>query len=122
MVNASVHLLAQMAMPVSRLLASQCLWTCSQATPRFYLAAVEKNCSLATWYLQSLQLRTKCLSKTLLSTGHILHRHIAIIMKPSPPFPISDVVMVQGLLLIFLHSCEIKSGSGLGTRLVAGIP
>ena len=55
-------------------------------------------------------------------TGRILHRHIAIIMKPSPPFLISDVVMVQGLLLIFLHSCEIKSGSGLGTKLVAGIP
>ena len=25
--------------------------------------------------------------------------------------------MVPGLLPIFLHSCEIKSGSGLGTRL-----
>ena len=28
-----------------------------------------------------------------------------------------DVVMVLGLLPIFLHSCEIKSGSGLGMRL-----
>ena len=26
--------------------------------------------------------------------------------------------MVPGLLPIFLHGCEIKSGSGLGTRLV----
>ena len=34
----------------------------------------------------------------------------------SPPLPICDVVMVPGLLPI-LHSCEIKSGSGLGTRL-----
>ena len=25
--------------------------------------------------------------------------------------------MVPGLLQIFLHGCEIKSGSGLGTRL-----
>ena len=28
-----------------------------------------------------------------------------------------DVVLVPGLLPIFLHGCEIKSGSGLGTRL-----
>ena len=40
-------------------------------------------------------------------------------MKSSPPFPVRDVVMVPGLLPIFLHGCEIKSGSGLGTRLVA---
>ena len=33
------------------------------------------------------------------------------------PFPVRDVVMVPGLLPIFLHGCEIKSGSGLGTRL-----
>ena len=38
-------------------------------------------------------------------------------MKLSPPFPVRDVVLVAGLLLIFLHGCEIKSGSGLGTRL-----
>ena len=31
--------------------------------------------------------------------------------------PVRDVVMVPGLLSIFLHGCEIKSGSGLGTRL-----
>ena len=30
-----------------------------------------------------------------------------------------DVAMIPGLLLIFLHGCEIKSGSGLGTRLYA---
>ena len=36
-------------------------------------------------------------------TGCILRGHIAII--------------VLGLLPIFLHSCQIKSGSGLGTRL-----
>ena len=52
-----------------------------------------------------------------LLTGCILHGHVAIITKPSPPFPVCDVVLIQGLLLIFLHSCEMKSGSGLGTRL-----
>ena len=38
----------------------------------------------------------------------------------SPPFPARDVdvAMIPGLLPIFLHGCEIKSGSGLGTRLV----
>ena len=47
----------------------------------------------------------------------VLARHIAIITKPSPPFLVHDVVMVPGLLPTFLHSCEIKSGSGLGWRL-----
>ena len=37
--------------------------------------------------------------------------------KPSPPFPVRDVVLLPGLLPIFLHGCEIKSGSGLGTML-----
>ena len=37
--------------------------------------------------------------------------------KPSPPFPVHDAVLIPGLLPIFLHGCEIKSGSGLGTRL-----
>ena len=35
----------------------------------------------------------------------------------SPPFPVCDIAMIPGLLPIFLHSCEIKSGSGLRTRL-----
>ena len=35
----------------------------------------------------------------------------------SPPFPVRDVVLLPGLLPIFLHGCEIKSGRGLGTRL-----
>ena len=47
----------------------------------------------------------------------VLARHTAIITKPSPPFLVRDVVMVPGLLPTFLHSCEIKSGSGLGWRL-----
>ena len=38
-------------------------------------------------------------------------------MKSSPPFLTCDVVMVPGLLPSSLHSHEIKSGSGLGTRL-----
>ena len=55
-------------------------------------------------------------------TGRILHWHSAIIMKSSPhyvspPFPVCDVVLVPGLLPIFLHSCEIKSGNGLGMKL-----
>ena len=33
---------------------------------------------------------------------------------PCLPFPARDVAMIPGLLLIFLHSCEIKFGSGLG--------
>jgi len=45
----------------------------------------------------------------------IYHRHIA---KPSP-FPVCNVVMESGLLPIFLHNCEKKSGSGLWTRLLA---
>ena len=35
----------------------------------------------------------------------------------SPPFRVREVAKIPGLLLIFLHGCEIKSGSGLGTRL-----
>ena len=35
----------------------------------------------------------------------------------NPPFPVRDVVLLPGLLPIFLHGCEIKSGRGLGTRL-----
>ena len=42
-------------------------------------------------------------------------------MKPSPPFPVRDVVLVPGLVPIFLHGCEIKSGSVLGTRLRVSI-
>jgi len=34
-----------------------------------------------------------------------------------PPFPVRDVVMIPGLLPIFHHECEIKSGSGLWMRL-----
>ena len=33
------------------------------------------------------------------------------------PRPLPDIVLIPGLLLIFLHSCEIKFGRGLGTRL-----
>ena len=33
-----------------------------------------------------------------------------------PPFPVCDTVLIPGLLPIFLHGCEIKSGRGLGTR------
>ena len=44
--------------------------------------------------------------------------------KPSPRYvltestiPVRDAVLIPGLLPIFLHGCEIKSGRGLGTRL-----
>ena len=52
-----------------------------------------------------------------LLTGHIVCGHVAIITKPSPQFLVCDVVLIPGLLLIFLHGCEIKSGSSLETRL-----
>ena len=42
---------------------------------------------------------------------------VRIMYEPSPPFPVREIVLIPGLLPIFLHSCEIKSGSGLGTRL-----
>ena len=35
------------------------------------------------------------------------------INRASPPFPVHDIVLIPGLLQIFLHGCEIKSGSGL---------
>ena len=42
-------------------------------------------------------------------------------LKPRPTkkkvHPVGDVVLIPGLLPIFLYGCEIKSGSGLGTRL-----
>ena len=46
-----------------------------------------------------------------------LYPLVYIILKKSLPFLVSDVVMVPSLLLIFLCSCKIRSGSGLGTRL-----
>ena len=58
--------------------------------------------------------------------GSLLHHRLASswtgngglgLYQPSPPFPVRDVPMIPGLLPIFLHGCEIKSGSGLGTRL-----
>ena len=59
-----------------------------------------------------------------LLTGCIVRGHVAIIAKPSPHYVITestisgcDVILIPGLLLIFLHGCEIKSGWGLGTRL-----
>ena len=35
-----------------------------------------------------------------------------------PPFLVRDVVMNPSLLPIFFHGCKIKSGSGLGKRLL----
>ena len=57
-----------------------------------------------------------CGEKSVEGLGSLLC-HVAIITKPSPPFPVRDVVLIPGLLPIFIHGCEIKSGSGLGTRL-----
>ena len=60
-----------------------------------------------------------------LLTGHIVRGHVAVITKPSPHYVLTestisgrDVVLLPGLLPIFLHDCAIKSGSGLGMRLV----
>ena len=74
----------------------------NNATPRLYLTAVEKIGSRPGIITMS-QNR---------NGGHGLY-------KPSPPFPVRDVLMIPGLLPIFLHGCEIKSGSGLGTRLLS---
>ena len=46
--------------------------------------------------------------------GRILCGHVAIIRKRSPPFLVCDIVLLPRLLLIFLHSCEIKSKSAWG--------
>ena len=60
----------------------------------------------------------------LVNTSHIVCGHVAIITKLSPQYVITkstisnhDVVLLPGLLLIFLHGCEIKSGWGLGMGL-----
>ena len=66
------------------------------------------------WYMRSPQLLAKRLGKLYCSiarcTGRILHGHLAIITKPSPHYVLNESTS-------FLHGCEIKSGSGLGTRL-----
>ena len=49
--------------------------------------------------------------------GSVSTNRVHITYWPSPPFPVHDVVLLPGLLPIFLHGCEIKSGRGLGTRL-----
>ena len=41
-----------------------------------------------------------------------------VLTESSPSFPVRDVVLIPGLLPIFLYGCEIKSRSGLGTRLM----
>ena len=68
------------------------------------------HCSLVTQYLRSCQqMSRQILLFARIITGFILRGHVAIIMKLSLPVP--------ALLPIFLYSCEIKSGSGLGMRL-----
>ena len=66
---------------------------------------------------------------SIVTLGCILCGHVAVITKPSPhyiykpcpPIPARDVAMIPCRpLLIFLHSCKIKSGIGLGTRLSFG--
>jgi len=47
----------------------------------------------------------------------LLHHGPEMVDLPSPPFPVCDVAMIPGLLLIFLHGCEINLNSGPGTRL-----
>ena len=64
---------------------------------------------------------SKSLGKLLLFarllTGCILHRHVAIITKPSPPFPVHDVVLVPGILPIFFPWLRDKIWEWPGTRL-----
>ena len=49
--------------------------------------------------------------------GSSLHHRPEMVDLVSPPFLVHDVAIIPGLLPIFLHGCEIKSGSGLGMRL-----
>ena len=53
-----------------------------------------------------------CLIEKKIVTMHLNENY-----KPSPLFPVRDVVIIPGLLPIFLHGYEKKSGNGLGTRL-----
>ena len=77
---------------------------------------------IATSYLWRPYLLAKCLGKLYWSiaccTGRILHGHIAIITKPSPHYVLTEPT-VSGLWRSngSRPSPEIKSGSGLGTRL-----
>ena len=59
------------------------------------------------------------------SNGNKLHGHIAIIAKLSPHYVLTKFTISSlwpsndaRLVLIFLHSYKIKSGNGLGTKLV----
>ena len=65
-----------------------------QATPRFYLAAMEKN-------------REKAWDQNCITDRKWWTRLVR-----------RDAVLIPGLLLIFLHGCEIKTGSGLEMRLM----
>ena len=47
----------------------------------------------------------------------VITNQVHIMYWLNPPFPAHDIAMIPGLLPIFLHGCEIKSVSGLGTRL-----
>ena len=51
----------------------------------------------------------------LVSTNRV---HVTCILTEST-IPVRDVVLIPGLLPIFLHGSEIKSGRDLGTRLKA---
>ena len=66
--------------------------------------------------LAKLEAVSKHLGKILLFT-RLLTAILCVGTKPSPQFPVCDVVLILGLLLTILHGCEIKFGSSLGTRL-----
>ena len=83
---------------------------CAKHLPLMSTHCLLKTCKVCAVSKTSRQTSITC------CTGHILCGHVAIIMKPYPPFPICHVVMVQALLPIFLHGCEIKPGGSLGTR------
>jgi len=78
-----------------------------QATPRFYLAAVDKNQEKASdyYYVTDLKWWTRLVRNVdLVRTNRVHHFR-------------SMTVMIPGLLPIFLHGCNIKSGSSLEMRL-----
>ena len=109
----AIRLFLACCFPQSTYMRITCLCLCLKST----------HSSLATWYLRSLQLWSKIQANFTVHslTGCLLCGHVAIITKPSLPFLANDIVMVPGLLLSFLHSCEMKSGSGLGIRLLTAL-
>ena len=83
------------------------------------------TCCVYTFFISTCKVSSKLLAKhqgklAVLAAYCIdmlqsLRNWVHIMYQPSSPFPLHDIAMV---LPTFLHGCEIKSGSGLGTGLL----